>query len=157
MRFSIKPLNPKFRKKYFKIFLFFSFNFGIWKNFFSIFWIFRDTLFYNRINFNSGQDLIFLHCRDPPPNNFRLIENPKIPILLIAAGSGIAPFIGFLERWALIGGEEAQMIYGCRDESSFLYKEKLENFKTSGVLKCLNVAFSRIELELSKISSYEFL
>ena len=62
--------------------------------------------------FGPRLNRVILHCRDPPPNNFRIIQNPKIPILLIAAGSGIAPFIGFLEHWAMIGGEHAGLIYG---------------------------------------------
>ena len=91
------------------------------------------------------QERVIVHCRDPPPNNFRLISNPKTPILMIAAGSGIAPFIGFLEQWEAMGGEEATLIYGCRNDESFLYKKKLNAFKDTKVLNGLHAAFSRVE------------
>ena len=48
--------------------------------------------------FCPNKKRIILECREAPPNLFRLDENPEIPILMIAAGSGIAPFLGFLER-----------------------------------------------------------
>ena len=48
--------------------------------------------------FCPNKNRIILECREPPPNFFHLEENPEIPILMIVAGSGIAPFIGFLER-----------------------------------------------------------
>ena len=48
--------------------------------------------------FGPTWDKVFVSFRDPPPNQFRLPTTTSIPLLLIAAGSGIAPFIGFLEE-----------------------------------------------------------
>ena len=95
--------------------------------------------------FGPNLDRIILQCRDPPPNQFRLVDDPTQPIMMVAAGSGIAPFVGFLERWAEMKGKEATLIYGCRDNDSYLYKDKLETFKNAGILTNLIVAFSRIE------------
>ena len=95
--------------------------------------------------FGPRLDHMILQCRDPPPSNFRLTRDPSVPILMIAAGSGVAPFIGFLEEWEKIRGQNASLIFGCRNEESFIYKKKLEEFKEKGVLKGLHLAFSRIE------------
>jgi sulfite reductase alpha subunit-like flavoprotein len=93
--------------------------------------------------FYPSRDRIILECRDPPPNMFRLDENKDIPILMIAAGSGIAPFIGFLDRIGNLSGKEATLIFGCRDEHSFIYKEALQKKVEEGSLKKLHVAMSR--------------
>ena len=44
--------------------------------------------------FGPTWDRVLVSFRDPPPNQFRLVESISTPMLLIAAGSGIAPFIG---------------------------------------------------------------
>ena len=44
--------------------------------------------------FGPSLESVILHCRDPPPNDFRFQPDSKIPILMISAGSGIAAFIG---------------------------------------------------------------
>lgn len=93
--------------------------------------------------FGPCRSRIILECRDPPPNQFRLVEDPAVPVLMIAAGSGIAPFIGFLERCATIPEKMTSLIFGCRNESSYLYKEKLKEFVENGTLNQLHVAMSR--------------
>ena len=42
--------------------------------------------------FGPTWDRVLLSFRDPPPNQFRLPES-STPMLLIAAGSGIAPYM----------------------------------------------------------------
>ncbi|KAL2836684.1 hypothetical protein BJY01DRAFT_221740 [Aspergillus pseudoustus] len=59
----------------------------------------------------------------PPASNMH-------PIIMIANGSGIAPFLGFLQhrlRKLEIEGGVGKMFlfYGCRDEASHLYKDEL--------------------------------
>ena len=93
--------------------------------------------------FYPSRKRIILECRDPPPNMFRLDETPDIPILMIAAGSGIAPFIGFLDRIASIPGKEAALLFGCRNEHSYIYKDALQKKLQEGSLKKLLVAMSR--------------
>ena len=95
--------------------------------------------------FGPRLDHVILQCRDPPPNEFRLVRDPSVPILMIAAGSGVAPFIGFLEEWGKIKGEYASLIFGCRNQQSFIYQKKLEEFHKNGILKGLHIAFSRVE------------
>jgi sulfite reductase (NADPH) flavoprotein alpha-component len=66
-------------------------------------------------------------------------------IIMIAAGSGIAPFVGFLEEQAL--GQRsgpAWLIFGNRKrEGDFFYGRKLEARHRDGLLKRLDPVFSR--------------
>lgn len=84
--------------------------------------------------------------------NFKLPSNPKIPIIMIGPGTGVAPFIGFLKHRELkqkkLGLDsslsDAWLFFGCRHkERDYLYQQELEQFLSSGVLSRLCVSFSR--------------
>ncbi|KAL4144367.1 hypothetical protein PRNP1_013500 [Phytophthora ramorum] len=71
------------------------------------------------------------------------------PIMLISAGTGIAPFRAFLQDLEHEGGPSpnqhrpAYLFYGCRETSvDFLYAEELQHARESGVLDQLHVEFS---------------
>ncbi|OLY83717.1 Methionine synthase reductase [Smittium mucronatum] len=76
----------------------------------------------------------------------------KTPILMICAGTGITPFMGFLEQLAIdqVGSEEkinrsVHLYYGCRDPfADFLFTDRLGFYKKNRILTALNVAFSRV-------------
>jgi len=60
------------------------------------------------------------------PSTFRLPEDPSTPLIMVAAGSGIAPFRAFLaERVPELAGP-ALLFYGCRTRDQVLYRELLE-------------------------------
>ncbi|XP_051891119.1 NADPH--cytochrome P450 reductase-like [Pristis pectinata] len=86
-------------------------------------------------------------------SQFRLPYKPSTPILMIGPGTGIAPFIGFIQEraWLKQQGKEVGetvLYYGCRHKNEdYLYQEELEHFQKDGVLTQLNVAFSRDQEE----------
>jgi len=83
--------------------------------------------------------------------DFALPADPSIPIVMIGPGTGVAPFVGFLEHRKALQSQGATsafgpawLFYGCRDrEKDFLFKEELEGFQQDGTLTRLVVAYSR--------------
>ncbi len=78
---------------------------------------------------------------------FHLPEDPKTPLILACAGTGIAPFRGFLQERALqkasgIEVGEALLFFGCDDpDIDFLYSQELKEYENQGVVR-LRPAFS---------------
>lgn len=65
------------------------------------------------------------------------------PLILIGAGAGIAPMMGFLR--ANRPQREAHLYWGGRSPSSdFLYREELASCIADGRLRALNAVFSRV-------------
>ena len=84
-----------------------------------------------------------------PSNAFHLPADPSIPIVMIAAGSGIAPMHGFIQERALqkeSGRDVGKMLlyFGCRSpEEDYLYsKTDIEAWTKLGILE-VRPAFSR--------------
>ncbi|XP_059370960.1 NADPH--cytochrome P450 reductase-like isoform X2 [Carassius carassius] len=86
-------------------------------------------------------------------SQFRLPFKSTNPVIMIGPGTGIAPFMGFVQErgWLKEQGKEVGetvLYYGCRYKNEdFLYQEELEEFEETGVLTELNVAFSRDQAE----------
>ncbi|KAI1903538.1 hypothetical protein AGOR_G00028220 [Albula goreensis] len=82
-------------------------------------------------------------------SQFRLPFKASNPVIMIGPGTGIAPFMGFIQErgWLKEQGKEVGetvLYYGCRHRNEdYLYQEELEEFERAGVLTQLNVAFSR--------------
>ncbi|CAG9772415.1 unnamed protein product [Ceutorhynchus assimilis] len=78
------------------------------------------------------------------PSNFRL-NNLDKKIVLVATGTGLAPFLGYLQHKVNIGAsEETWLFYGCRYSTrDFLFGSKLEVYKENKTLTKLSTAFSR--------------
>ncbi|XP_078535757.1 NADPH--cytochrome P450 reductase isoform X2 [Lissotriton helveticus] len=82
-------------------------------------------------------------------SQFRLPFKSSTPVIMIGPGTGIAPFVGFIQErsWLKEQGKEVGdtvLYYGCRHANEdYLYKEELKRFHEEGVLTQLNVAFSR--------------
>ncbi|KAJ5107990.1 hypothetical protein N7456_004665 [Penicillium angulare] len=92
---------------------------------------------------------IFAHIRR---SKFKLPITSKTPLVMVGAGTGLAPFRAFLsERCQVqkIGKEIGQMIlfFGCRTpDEDFIYREELEEFQSIlGDKLRLVTAFSRKE------------
>lgn len=90
---------------------------------------------------------VFAHIRR---SKFKLPAMSKTPLIMVGAGTGLAPFRAFLsERCQVqkIGKEIGQMVlfFGCRNPSEdFIYREELQEMqKTLGDKLRLVTAFSR--------------
>ena len=76
---------------------------------------------------------------------FNLPGEPDQPVLMLATGCGIAPFVGFLsEHAAAHRAGVTWLIFGNRRRAGdFFYRERLESWAQIGVLSRLDTAFSR--------------
>jgi sulfite reductase (NADPH) flavoprotein alpha-component len=76
--------------------------------------------------------------------HFRL-PHDDAPILMIGAGTGVAPYRAFLqEREARGAGGKSWLVFGERNfRSDFLYQVEWQSYLKDGVLSRMDVAFSR--------------
>lgn len=81
--------------------------------------------------------------------NFHLPEEGNAPIVMIGSGTGIAPFIGFLQNLAGRKAKtESYLFFGERYRAKdFLYQAELEQYLEKGTLHGLFTAFSRDQAE----------
>ncbi|NXG13504.1 MTRR reductase, partial [Grallaria varia] len=87
----------------------------------------------------------------PRPNNtFHLPADPSIPFMMVGPGTGISPFIGFLQHRQKLREQhtdwefgETWLFFGCRHQDrDYLFKQ-LRSFLENGTLTHLKVCFSR--------------
>jgi sulfite reductase (NADPH) flavoprotein alpha-component len=78
-------------------------------------------------------------------HGFGLPQDPKIPIIMIGPGTGIAPFRAFLfDRRATGATGRNWLFFGHqRSSSDFFYADELNAMKTAGLLTRLSLAWSR--------------
>ncbi|KAG7317714.1 hypothetical protein KOW79_018749 [Hemibagrus wyckioides] len=94
-----------------------------------------------------------VHIRPRLNNTFHLPSDPTVPVVMVGPGSGVAPFIGFLqqrekerERNQDSAFGETWLFFGCRHKDrDFIFREELERFVENGTLNHLKVCFSRAE------------
>ncbi|KAM9101085.1 methionine synthase reductase isoform X1 [Sarcophilus harrisii] len=114
-----------------------------------------NSVFQGNGNILQGNDIesgfpkisIFPH----PTNSFRLPNDPSIPIIMVGPGTGIAPFIGFLQHREKIQEQYPNrnfgamwLFFGCRHKDrDYLFREDLSHFLKIGILTQLKVSFSR--------------
>lgn len=104
-----------------------------------------------RLGVASGQVVERLEIGDKLPvyihknTNFRLPEHADTPIIMIGAGTGIAPYRSFLEERAEEGvTSNAWLFFGDQHfVTDFLYQTELQRWLKDGTLTNLSVAFSR--------------
>lgn len=79
------------------------------------------------------------------PNPYFRLPEDDVPIIMIGAGTGVAPYRAFLqEREARGASGKSWLFFGERNfDSDFLYQTEWQGFLKDGVLSRMNVAFSR--------------
>jgi sulfite reductase (NADPH) flavoprotein alpha-component len=77
--------------------------------------------------------------------HFRPPKNPDTPLIMVGPGTGIAPFIAFLqERQATAAKGKNWLFFGEQHAATdFYYREELTTMQQAGVLTRLDTAFSR--------------
>jgi sulfite reductase (NADPH) flavoprotein alpha-component len=80
-----------------------------------------------------------------PNKTFKPPEDPATPIIMIGAGTGIAPYRAFLqEREETGAGGPAWLIFGDRRfRTDFLYQTEWQGYLKDGLLTRMDVAWSR--------------
>lgn len=84
----------------------------------------------------------------PSQAGFHPPEDPALPVIMVCAGSGIAPFHGFLQERAIHKAEgrdvgEALLFFGIdHPEVDYLYREELAQWQAEGVVD-VRPAFSQ--------------
>jgi sulfite reductase (NADPH) flavoprotein alpha-component len=77
--------------------------------------------------------------------NFRMPRDPAAPLIMVGAGTGVAPFRAFLEEREDLGAEgKTWLFFGDRRfRTDFLYQLDWLRWHKRGTLSRMNVAFSR--------------
>lgn len=77
--------------------------------------------------------------------NFKFPYDTETPVIMIGAGTGIAPYRAYLQERAYLNLKGEQwLIFGNQNyHHDFLYKDDLEQWLQEGVLSKLDLAFSR--------------
>ncbi|KAA0185283.1 putative NADPH fad oxidoreductase [Fasciolopsis buskii] len=89
-------------------------------------------------------------------SRFHLPKSSRIPIIMIASGTGLAPFRAFIQERCAHASQPDQkanmvLFFGCRRLSEdYIYAEELEKARRSGHLR-LYLAFSRDSVDGSKV------
>jgi cytochrome P450 / NADPH-cytochrome P450 reductase len=102
----------------------------------------------NHLAESPGNSTVFVFVRDPGIA-FRPPDNPHVPMIMVGAGTGLAPYRGFLqERAALkqsgVPVAGSLLFFGCRHpERDYLYADELAEYERSGVVQVVT-AFSRV-------------
>jgi sulfite reductase (NADPH) flavoprotein alpha-component len=84
-----------------------------------------------------------------PNRHFRLPDDGNRPIIMIGAGTGVAPYRAFIEERVENGtGGKSWLVFGERNYTNdFLYQLEWQEYLADGALSRLDVAFSRDQPE----------
>jgi cytochrome P450 / NADPH-cytochrome P450 reductase len=96
---------------------------------------------------NAPNSTVFAFVREPTIA-FRPPDDPQLPMIMIGAGTGLAPFRGFLQQRASqrasgVPLATSLLFFGCRTSADdYLYQDELSRFEADGVVK-VDAVFSR--------------
>ena len=86
----------------------------------------------------DGTAFVFVR---PPSIPFRPPENPHVPMIMIGAGTGLAPFRGFLQERAALRAQKVPvapslLLFGCRSAGAdLLYADELASYEAQGLVR----------------------
>src|ERR1035437_3943569 len=99
------------------------------------------STYLSEIDIEKGNVKLFIESNP----GFRLPENEQTPIIMVGAGTGIAPYRAFVQHREQ--GEnpgKSWLFFGNRNfENEFLYQTEWHDFLKTGALTKMDVAFSR--------------
>ncbi|MEU2413796.1 bifunctional nitrate reductase/sulfite reductase flavoprotein subunit alpha [Streptomyces sp. NPDC013099] len=77
--------------------------------------------------------------------HFRPPADPATPMVMVGPGTGVAPFVGFLDERRALGHRAANWLFfgEQRSATDFYYREELDSLRRDGTLTLLDTAFSR--------------
>ncbi len=89
----------------------------------------------------GGKLEVFVH----KSHCFTIPSNPKVPMIMVGPGTGIAPFIAFLQQREADRAEGRNWLFfgDQHQEHDFLYRDQLSHWLRTGLLSRLDLAFSR--------------
>ncbi|HZX30497.1 MAG TPA: assimilatory sulfite reductase (NADPH) flavoprotein subunit [Rhodocyclaceae bacterium] len=81
--------------------------------------------------------------------NFRLPADDSVPLIMVGAGTGVAPFRAFLQERQARGAKGRNWLFfgDRRFRTDFLYQVEWQRFLKDGLLTRMDVAFSRDQAE----------
>lgn len=88
---------------------------------------------------------VFVHTA----KHFRVPEDLSTSVIMVGPGTGIAPFMAFLQERKATGATGKNWLFfgDQKAATDFLYREELEAWQNEGVLHKLSTAFSRDQAE----------
>ncbi|GLY02553.1 bifunctional nitrate reductase/sulfite reductase flavoprotein subunit alpha [Actinoplanes sp. NBRC 101535] len=108
------------------------------------------------VRFGARKGVCSAHLADAPPHapmrvfvqrapHFRPPADPSTPMIMVGPGTGVAPFLGFLEERRAAGADGRNwLFFGEQQEATdFYYREELAALTDDGTLTRLDLAFSR--------------
>lgn len=93
----------------------------------------------------GGEVEVYIEKND----NFRLPENPDVPVIMIGPGTGIAPFRAFMQERDAQGADGKNWLFFGNPNftQDFLYQVEWQGYVKSGLLDKITLAFSRDQKE----------
>lgn len=82
-------------------------------------------------------------------SSFRIPEDTKSPMILFATGTGVAPYIGFLQELEIRKSQgkdvnKAVLLFGSKNKNyDFIYEKEISDWDKENVIEKLYLAFSR--------------